>query len=142
MPSPLLGGHGRAEVGDEVSSIAQHPVQHDRKLAGQSHLRLAHPCTPGDGEGPGLQVRASHAVGQNDVRRFVERRADTRVADLGDAARIVRLPGLNRLGVKPKWAPTILEDRNLSGSSTAETKVKETRTPTPGTVISRRARSS
>src|SRR5215212_5354778 len=45
-------------------------------------------------------------------------------------------------GVSPKCAQTASEERNRAGWSTAATKVSATMTPTPGAVISRRARSS
>src|SRR6266511_2432458 len=41
-------------------------------------------------------------------------------------------------GVRPKCAPTALDDVNRAGSSMAEVKVRATMAPTPGTVISRR----
>lgn len=44
--------------------------------------------------------------------------------------------------VRPRCAPTVRDDRNLVGSSMADTKVNEISAPTPGTVISRCARLS
>lgn len=54
--SPLLSGDGRAAVGNEVGSMAQHLVQHDSELSGECDLGFAHPCAPGDTESPGLQI--------------------------------------------------------------------------------------
>jgi hypothetical protein len=42
----------------------------------------------------------------------------------------------------PKYAPTAFDDLNRDGSSIAQAKVSATMTPTPGVVISSRARLS
>ena len=70
-PFDLGGGrHGRDPVGDEVGLIAQHPMQHDGKLAGQGDCGLAHAGALRDAERPGLQIRSLDGPGQNDVSRL------------------------------------------------------------------------
>jgi hypothetical protein len=46
------------------------------------------------------------------------------------------------VGVRPKWAPTVFNEQNRPGSSTAAANVRATMTPTPGTVMSSCARLS
>ena len=46
-------------------------------------------------------------------------------------------PDWKRLGVRPKWAVTVLERLKRVGSSTAALKVKAVTKPTPGAVIRR-----
>jgi hypothetical protein len=84
--SARLGGSLLRRRHRELGVINPHPVQDHRKLAGQSHRCLAHPRALRQLGRPALQPAPLHRPRQYDVRRFVERRAHRRIADLADSA--------------------------------------------------------
>src|SRR3954454_12415274 len=97
--SSLASGRRRSSaLGSEWGAVDEHAMQDNRELSCEGHLGLAHARAVGEARGPALQCRALHRPGQDDVRRLVQRRAHTGVADLADASCDVRLAGLVFLG--------------------------------------------
>src|ERR1700735_3602425 len=79
---------------DERRSVPQHGVHDDGEATRQSDARLAHGRSPGDGEGPVLELELALVAGQHDVGGLIQQGPHPPVAAFRDAADIVDFPGL------------------------------------------------
>ena len=82
-PCRLFFDHGRF-IGGEWCAVDQHAMQDHSKLARKRDLGLVLAGAGSQAHGPALEGAGFYRPGQNDVRCFLQNRADTTIADLGD----------------------------------------------------------
>ena len=86
-----------------------------------------------------FRLRPGDRAHQHGVGGRVEGRAHVGVAGVEMRPGLSFSPDWKRLGVSPKWAPTVRELLKRAGSSTAALKLSAVISPTPGTPMKRAA---
>ncbi len=95
-----------------------------RFLTTTDNFGLLHASAGCQTHGPALERTRFHRLGQDDVRSFIQNRAHMSIADLGDAAAHVLLPGLVALRRHPEMSADLLGVRiptKPDGDSNRET---------------------